>query len=61
LNLEPLAATYSPEQAREATMARHWRKASYQRTLWFNAFIGWAIGASVVLATLVFIARHVYI
>jgi hypothetical protein len=38
----------------------HWRK-SYPPTSPFNSFAGWAIGASVLLGALVFIARHVYV
>jgi hypothetical protein len=38
----------------------HWRK-SNPPTSQFHSFAGWMIGASVLVETLVFIARHVYI
>ena len=38
----------------------HWRK-SYPRTTQFNSLAAWAVGASMLAAALVFIARHVYV
>lgn len=38
----------------------HWRKA-YQPTSQFNSLAGWAIGTSMLVGVLVFIAKHVYI
>jgi hypothetical protein len=38
----------------------HWRKI-HQPASQFNSVAGWAIGASMLLATLGLIARHVYI
>jgi hypothetical protein len=37
----------------------HWRK-SYPLPSQFSSFAGWMIGASMVVGTLVFIARHVH-
>ena len=60
-NVDPLAATYQGQSSQEATMARHWRKASRHPPFQFNSFVGWLVGGSVVLAALVLLSRHIYI
>ena len=61
LNADPLAATYQGQSPQEATMARHWRKASRNPPFQFNSFVAWLVGGSVVLAALVLLSRHIYI
>jgi len=39
----------------------HWRKSYPSQQSQFNSIAGWAIGASMLVGALVFIARHTYI
>jgi hypothetical protein len=48
------------DEFKEGPMARHWRK-PHRSTSQFNSLVVSAVGVSMLVGTLVFLSRHIYI